>query len=66
MAYEFTKQKIAAEKKARVRKLVVSGLAACAGFAVGIATNDMQNLFGIFAACTLAMLSGLAVYYSMT
>lgn len=66
MAYEFTKQKIAAEKKARVRKLVVSGLAACAGFAVGFATNDMQTLFGIFAAGTLAMLSGRAVYYLMT
>ncbi|CAN7649369.1 hypothetical protein LJR129_005063 [Acidovorax sp. LjRoot129] len=66
MAYEFTKLKLATERKARVKRLVVSGLAACAGLAFGIANNDMQSLFGIFFASATAMFPAIAVYYLMT
>lgn len=66
MAYEFTKLKIRAERQARRKRLVASVLSACVGLAIGIATNDMHSPVGAFAAITLAILPGFAVYWSMT
>lgn len=66
MPYEFTKQKIADERKVLARRLVLSGSVAVAGLALGVATNDMHSLFGIFAASALATFPAVAAYYSMT
>lgn len=66
MAYEFTKQKIHAERQARRNRLIASAISACVGLAIGIATNDINSLFGAIAASALAIFPGFAVYWSMT
>lgn len=58
MAYEFTKEKIAQERKSKVRRCVVAGLLGAGGFALGVATNDMQSLGGVFATSILAIAGG--------
>lgn len=63
MPYEFTKQKLVAERRAKRRKLVVAVLAGVVGLAVGMAVNDMRSTFGAFAAVVLAAIAGLAVYH---
>lgn len=65
VAYEFTKRKLAADRRARIKRWGVTGVVGCAGLALGIASNDMNNVFGILAASTLAAFPALAVHYLM-
>ena len=58
MAYEFTKQKIAADRRALLKRLAVTALAGSAGLAIGVAMNDMNSIFGIVAASTAATATG--------
>lgn len=63
MAYEFTKQKIAAERRALLRRLVVSGIVGAIGFGIGAAVNDLQTIYGAIGASLLAVACGGACFY---
>jgi len=63
MTYEFTKQKIATERFALLKRLAITALAGCIGLALGIATNDMHSILGILAASVAATATGSLGFY---
>lgn len=63
MAYEFTRQKIWAERKALAKRLGFAGVAGCMGFALGVAVNDMHSMIGMFSASVVATAAGFAAFY---
>ncbi len=63
MDYEFTRQKISAERKALAKRLCIAGAVGCIGFALGVAVNDMHSLYGMFRASVLATVAGFAAFY---
>lgn len=64
MTYEFTKQKLVAERKARLRRWTVAVLAGGVGLTCGIAVNDMASIFGVLAAGVVATAAGFAGYFA--
>ncbi|MEK8034206.1 hypothetical protein AACH06_25550 [Ideonella sp. DXS29W] len=73
MAYEFTKAKLAAERKTLIRRRLVVAFAAGVGLVVGTATNDVIGSFfgtnggsfllSAYSAISIATIAGLAAYY---
>ncbi len=63
MAYEFTKQKLAAERKALAKRLVLAGVAGSVGLALGVSIYDMGSIWGIVSASVLASFAGLGTFY---
>jgi len=63
MSYEFTRQKISAERTALARRLAIAVLAGCLGVALGCAANDMRSIFGIFATSVVATAASLVGFY---
>jgi hypothetical protein len=58
MSYEFTRQKISADRIALARRLAITVLAGCGGFALGCAANDLHSISGIFATSVAATAAG--------
>lgn len=58
MTYEFTKAKIAQERKFMVSRCVVAGLLGAGGMALGVFMNDMQSLGDVFVTSVLAVAAG--------
>ena len=58
MTYEFTRAKIAQERKSMVRRCVTAGLLGAGGFALGIAATDLNSLGDVFAVSVLAVVAG--------
>lgn len=63
MTYEFTKQKLAVERKAQRRRWAVAVLSCGLGLTLGIAVNDMASIFGVLAASVVATAAGFGGYF---
>lgn len=63
MAYEFTKKKIADQRSALFKRVAIACVGGAAGFAVGIAINDMNSFFGMLSASVIGTFAGFATYY---
>lgn len=66
MAYEVTKQKLADERKAFMKRLFLSGTSGSVGLAIGVSMNDMGSIWGILSACVLATCACLGAWYLTT
>ena len=62
MAYEFTKKKIAAERSARIRRLLVAVIGYGVGFAIGAVVNDMHSAVGQVGALSMGGVGGFVLY----
>lgn len=64
MDYEFTRKKIAAERKAFFLRLAYAGLASLAGLGLGVALNggDIGSIFTIVSASALATVAGVLAF----
>lgn len=63
MTYEFTRQKIAADRKALAKRIGVTFLAGLAGFGFGALVNDMHSMTGAFATSVIATAAGVVGFY---
>ena len=63
MAYEFTKRKLAAERRSFMKRLILAVASGSAGLAIGISMYDMGSIWGMLSASVLATLAGLGVFY---
>lgn len=63
MAYEFTKQKLDAERKSLVKRLFLAGTSGSVGLAIGASMYDMGSILGILSASVLATCAGLGAFY---
>jgi len=65
MAYEFTKKKIAAERRALLSRIAVALLMGLLGGAIGAALNgmDTESVVGIFGISMLATIGGFLGFY---
>lgn len=65
MAYEFTKQKIRRERKAFVKRIVVSVASGATGFALGVFMYDMESFWGILSTSVLTTIAGFGAFYAV-
>lgn len=63
MAYEFTKKKLKAERKAFMMRLFLTVTAGAAGLAFGVSGNDMGSIWDVLAASALSSYAGLGTLY---
>lgn len=63
MAYEVTKQKLAAERKAFMKRLFLAGASGSVGLALGVSMYDMGSIWGMLSASVLATCAGLGTWY---
>jgi hypothetical protein len=63
MAYEVTKQKLVAERKAFMKRLFLAGASGVVGLSIGILVYDMGSIWGILSASVLATSAGLGAWY---
>jgi hypothetical protein len=58
MDYEFTKAKIVAERRRRVKRQAIAGAAALMGLLLGLVFNDVQSIGGVLATSFMATMFG--------
>lgn len=63
MAYEFTKQKINTERKKQLRRILLSLVGGAIGFGIGVVSNDMSSLFGLWSASMVSAIGASITYY---
>lgn len=59
MSYEFTKQKIRAERKSLMRGIAITAAATALGFSLGMAISDIDTIRGMLRAATAGVVAGL-------
>jgi hypothetical protein len=65
MSYEFTRQKLATERKEFIKRFILVMFAGFVGFAIGGLINDIGTFGGILSACMLAAAFGYGVFISI-